>query len=79
MENVEHAEIKQIQAKFGLGCRYGVCIAKPGPIIFEHNDLKEIYFWCGCISGSMQSSLLIIDMHEGRVVDEFKLNDRREV
>lgn len=72
--------MEDVISNHSQGRHYGVCIGDPGPIIHQDNNLKEVYFWCSCISGSMQAPLLIIDLFDGRVIDSFKLTDqRREV
>lgn len=58
---------------------YGVLIGNINSVIFENDSLREVYFYCGCLSGSVDSMLLIVDLYNGIVVDQLKLSKNKEV
>lgn len=58
---------------------YGVLIGNLNNVIFQNNDLRQVYFYCGCLSGSVGSALLIVDLYSGMVLDQLRLSERKEV
>lgn len=69
---------KNAQGVKGEG-NYGVLASKLNNIIYDSRNLSDVYLFCGCLSGSVQSTLLIVELDTGLVVDQLKLSNRKEV